>query len=204
AAAAWQIRREGGNAVDAAVCAAAVLGVVEPLMTGVGGDCFMLIWNAAEHQLHALNGSGRAPAGLSLDVLRERGFSEMPMHGMLPVTVPGAVDAWCEALRRFGSRSIAEVLQPAITYARDGFAVSEIIAHQWGLVVQFGILQHPDARRMFTIEGRAPRLGEVCRLPELADTMAQIGAGGADAFYRGPIAERIVAFSRANGGVHSL
>src|SRR5262249_46841767 len=83
-AAALAVLRAGGKAVDAAVCAAAVLGVVEPLMTGVGGDCFMLIWNAAEHQLHALNGSGRAPAGLSLDVLRERGFSEMPMHGMLP------------------------------------------------------------------------------------------------------------------------
>jgi gamma-glutamyltranspeptidase / glutathione hydrolase len=203
-AAGLEILRGGGNAVDAAVCAAAVLGVVEPFMTGVGGDCFMLIWHAADDRLYGLNGSGRAPAALTLDVLRERGLSEMPLQGMLPVTIPGAVDAWCQALQRFGTRSITEVLQPAIRYARDGFAVSEIIAQQWALLLRVGVLQHPDALRTFARDGRAPRLGEVFQIPTLADTLAQIAAGGADAFYRGSIAERIVAFSQANGGVHRL
>jgi gamma-glutamyltranspeptidase/glutathione hydrolase len=203
-AAGVEMLRRGGNAVDAAVCAAAVLGVVEPFSTGIGGDCFMLIWNAAQRQLVGLNGSGRAPAGLSLDRLRNRGLNEVPVHGMLPVTIPGAVDAWCEALRRFGSKSLGDVLAPAIAYARDGFAASEIIAHQWNLIVHFGVLQHPDALRTFTTDGRAPQLGEWFRIPSLARSMEQIGAGGADAFYRGEIAEQIVAFSQANGGVHNL
>jgi gamma-glutamyltranspeptidase/glutathione hydrolase len=203
-AAGAQMLRRGSNAVDAAVCAAAVLGVVEPFSTGIGGDCFMLIWNAAESQLYGLNGSGRAPAALSVELLRARGLSAMPAHGMLPVTVPGAVDAWCEALRRFGSQSLAAVLQPAIEYARDGFAVSEIIAHQWDLITRFGVLQHPDALRAFTIDGRAPRLGEMFRTPALAATLQRIATGGADAFYRGEIAQHIVDFSAANGGVHAL
>jgi len=203
-AAGVEILRAGGNAVDAAVCAAAVLGVVEPFSTGIGGDCFMLIWHAAEQNLYGLNGSGRAPAALSIDALRERGHNDMPVHGMLPVTIPGAVDAWCAALQRFGSRPIGDLLQPAIHCARDGFPVSEVIAHQWDLIVRFGVLQHPDALRTFTIDGRAPQLGEVFRIPALAATMEQIGSSGADAFYRGALTERIVAFARANGGVHSI
>ena len=199
-----EMLRRGGNAVDAAVCAAAVLGVVEPFSTGIGGDCFMLIWSAADGTLFGLNGSGRAPAGLSLDTLRARGLNDMPVHGMLPVTIPGAVDAWCEALRRFGSKPIAAVLEPAIAYARAGFAVTEIIAHQWDLIVRFGVLQYPDALRTFTTDGRAPQLGECFRIPSLARSMECISAGGAEAFYRGEIAEQIVAFSAANGGVHSL
>src|ERR1700687_2095830 len=199
-----EILRGGGNAIDAAVCAAAVLGVVEPFSTGIGGDCFMLIWHAAEQKLYGLNGSGRAPAALSLDALRTRGHNDMPVHGMMPVTIPGAVDAWCAALQRFGSRSIGDLLQPAIHYARDGFPVTEVIAHQWDLIVRFGVLQHPDALRTFTIEGRAPQLGDVFRIPSLAATMERIGIGGAEAFYRGELAERIVAFARAKGGVHSI
>ena len=203
-AAALEVLRTGGTAVDAAVCAAAVLGVVEPFSTGIGGDCFALIWQAADRKLYGLNGSGRAPAALSLELLRDRGLAEMPIHGMLPVTIPGAVDAWCCALQRFGSRSLDAVLQPAIDYARHGFAVSEIIAHQWDLIVRFGVLQHPDALRMFTVDGRAPRLGEVFRVPALARTLEEISRSGADAFYRGAIAEQIAAFSQANGGVHTL
>jgi gamma-glutamyltranspeptidase/glutathione hydrolase len=196
--------RRGGTAVDAAVCAAAVLGVVEPFSTGIGGDCFMLIWCAADHALYGLNGSGRAPAGLSLDALRERGVNDIPVHGMLPVTIPGAVDAWCAALERFGSKSLGEVLAPAIAYARTGFAVTEIIAYQWDLLVRFGVLQHPDALRTFSLDGRAPRLGEWFRIPSLASSMERIAAGGTDAFYRGEIAEKIVAFSQGNGGVHRI
>ena len=200
-AAGAQMLRDGGTAVDAAVCAAAVLGVVEPYNTGVGGDCFMLIWDAAGGQLHGLNGSGRAPAALTVELLRERGHPTMPMQGMLPVTVPGAVDAWHLALQRFGTRTLADVLTPAIHYARDGFAVSEIIAHQWSLIVAFGVLQQPEAMRAYTTDGAAPQLGQIVRLPDLACTLEAIAGGGAEAFYRGDIAERIAAFSDANGGV---
>jgi gamma-glutamyltranspeptidase/glutathione hydrolase len=203
-AAGVDVLRRGGNAIDAAVCAAAVLGVVEPFSTGIGGDCFMLVWHAAEGRLYGLNGSGRAPAALSLEALRARGLTEMPMHGMLPVTIPGAVDAWCTALQRFGSKSIGEVLAPAAWYARDGFPVSEIIAHQWDLIVRFEVLRHADALRALTVDGCAPRLGAVFRMPALARTLECIAAGGADAFYRGPIAQQIVAFSQANGGLHAI
>jgi gamma-glutamyltranspeptidase/glutathione hydrolase len=202
------VLRQGGNAIDAAVCAAAVLGVVEPFSTGVGGDCFLLLWHHSEGKLYGLNGSGRAPAALTLDLVKGRGHDAMPVHGMLPVTVPGAVHAWGEALRRFGRKSISEVLQPAIHYAREGFPVSEIIAHQWDLILRFGVLQHPDAVRTFAVhdaEGvRAPRLGEVFRIPALAATLEEIANEGVDAFYHGSIAERIVAFSKANAGVHCL
>src|SRR5262249_21205111 len=184
--------RRGGNAGDAAVCAAAVLGVVEPFSTGIGGDCFMLIWQAAERQLYGLNGSGRAPAALSLSTLHDRGLEHMPYHGMLSVTVPGAVAAWSDALQRFGSLPLAAVLQPAIDYARDGFPVSEIIAHQWELIVRFGVLEQEDAMRTFAVNGRGPHLGEVFRIPALARTLEQISAGGAEAFYRGDIAGQIV------------
>lgn len=196
--------RRGGNAVDAAVCAAAVLGVVEPFSTGIGGDCFMLIWHGATRTLYGLNGSGRAPAALTREALHERGLTEMPVHGMMPVTVPGAVHAWEAALQRFGTQALATVLEPAIAYARDGFPVTEIIAHQWELIERFGVLQQPDARRTFTCDGRAPRLGELFRIPALAATLAELAQGGADVFYRGAIAERIVAFAHDNGGLHTL
>lgn len=199
--AALQVLRDGGNAVDAAVCAAAMLGVVEPFSTGIGGDCFALVWKADERRLYGINGSGRAPAGLSLDALAARGHTSVPMHGMLPVTVPGAVAAWDDLLRRFGRRSLADVLRPAIDCAHEGFPVSEIIAYQWDLIVRFGLLQHPDSLRTFTVGGRAPRLGEIFRIPDLARSMEAIAAGGAGEFYRGGIAATIAAFSAANDGV---
>jgi len=197
--AAASMLRAGGNAVDAAVCAAAVLGVVEPFMTGVGGDCFMLVWHAADRRLHGLNGSGRAPRAATRQALLDRGHTQMPILGMLSVTVPGAVDAWCTALERFGSRSLADVLAPAIDYAEGGFAVSEIIAEQWGLAA--GLLQQPEAARAFTVEGRAPRLGEIVRLPDLARSLRALAAGGRDIFYRGELAAQIVACSRAYDGL---
>ena len=191
--------RAGGNAVDAAVGAVAVLGVVEPYMTGIGGDCFMLIWHAGDQRLYGLNGSGRAPRAATPTALLERGHSRMPAVGMLSVTVPGAVDAWCSALERFGSRPLADVLAPAAEYAEDGFAVSEIIALQWGFAAT--VLQQPEALRTFTLDGRAPRLGERMRLPGLARSLRSLAAGGRDAFYRGELAEQIVACSRAYGGL---
>ncbi|MBX3028403.1 gamma-glutamyltransferase [bacterium] len=189
----------GGNALDAAVCAAAVLGVVEPFMTGIGGDCFMLIWDPAEQRLHGLNGSGRAPRAATREALLARGHQVMPMLGMLPVTVPGAVDAWCDALARFGRRTLADALAPAIDYATDGFPVTEIIASQWAFAA--GILQNDDARRAFTVDGRAPRPGEVARLPELAASLRLLAAGGRDVFYAGELARAIAECSRAHGGL---
>lgn len=197
--AAAETLRAGGSAVDAAICAAAVLGVVEPFMTGIGGDCFMLIWDPATQTLHGLNGSGRAPRAATREAILARGHDRMPMHGMLPVTVPGAVDAWCEALTRFGRRSLADALAPALAYAGDGFPVSEIIASQWSFAA--ALLQHDDARRAFTIGGRPPRLGEVVRLPELAASLRALAAGGRDVFYRGELARAIADCARAHGGL---
>jgi gamma-glutamyltranspeptidase/glutathione hydrolase len=199
--AAAELLRGGANAVDAAVGAAAVLGVVEPFSTGIGGDCFMLIWSAKERRLFGLNGSGRAPAAATLTAVQERGLREMPSHGMLAVTIPGAVDAWSVALERFGSRTLGQVLDPAIQYARHGFPVSEIIALQWALCL--GFLQNDAARGTFTVEGRAPALGEVVRLPQLARSLEALAAGGRDVFYRGELAEQIVACSREHGGWHT-
>lgn len=201
---ALEILRDGGNAIDAAVCAAAVLGVVEPFSTGIGGDCFALVWSAREGRLFGINGSGRAPNALTVELLEERGLSAMPPHGMLPVTVPGAIDAWSELLARFGRRRLADVLAPAIDIAERGFPVTEIIQHQWELILRFGVIQHPDAVRTLSRDGAPPALGELFRMPELAASMRLIADGGAEAFYQGPIAEKIVAFSRANGGVHAM
>lgn len=193
------VLRGGGNAIDAAVTAAAVLAVVEPFSTGIGGDCFMLIWHAGARQLCGLNGSGRAPQAATLEAFRARGLTGMPSHGMLPVTVPGAVDAWSAALARFGEKTLADALAPAIDYAENGFPVSEIIAHQWGLTI--GLLQHPEAIAAFTRDGRAPQVGDVVRLPALAQTLRAVARGGPDAFYRGEIAARIAAFSRRHDGL---
>src|SRR5260221_3913629 len=189
-----EMLRRGGNAVDAAICAAALLGVVEPFMTGIGGDCFMLIWNAAERRLFGLNGSGRAPRAATRAALLDRGHTPMPMLGMLSVTVPGALDAWCRALERFGSRALADVLAPAIDYAETGFAVSEIIAVQWAFAV--ALLEQAEARRTFTVDGRAPRLGELVRLPGLAHRLRALAARGGDVVFRRELAEQIVAWSR--------
>ncbi|HVN86329.1 MAG TPA: gamma-glutamyltransferase [Candidatus Binatia bacterium] len=198
-----QVLQRGGNAIDAAICAAAVLGVVEPFSTGIGGDCFMLIWHGNDQRLFGLNGSGRAPLGATVDSIRARGGEAMPMHGMMPVTVPGAVHAWCSALERFGTQSLAAVLEPAIHYAADGFPVTEIISYQWNLIVSAGVLSHPDALRTFATDGRAPRLGEIFRMPALAGSLRRLAIGGADEFYRGALAEELVAFARSNGGLHT-
>ena len=181
-----QALRDGGNAVDAAVCAAATLGVVEPFMTGVGGDCFMLIWKADEGLLYGLNGSGAAPAAASVETLRSRGLEDSPALGILSVTVPGAVDAWCTAIERFGTLSLARALEPAVEYAETGFPVTEIIAYQWQLAA--ALLQEEEAKRVFLVDGRPPALGEVVRLPDLARSLRVIASGGRDAFYRGELA----------------
>jgi gamma-glutamyltranspeptidase/glutathione hydrolase len=196
-----RILHEGGNAIDAAVAAAAVLNVVEPMMTGIGGDVFAIVYLAREGALLGLNGSGRAPSGATTDHFASRGITRMPGGGIHSATVPGTVDGWDQLLRRAGTLSFAEVLQPAITYAGQGFPVSEIIASQWD--ESAGALD-ADARRTWLPDGRAPRAGSVFANPALARTLRLLAKQGRDAFYEGALAEAIVARSRALGGLFTL
>jgi gamma-glutamyltranspeptidase/glutathione hydrolase len=178
-----------------------VLGVVEPYNTGIGGDCLMLAWSAAERRLVALNGTGCAPACATLDELLRRGVREMPLQGILTVTVPGAVDAWCTILERLGTRPLRDVLAPAIAYAEEGFPVSEVVAREWALAARAGMLLNEPARRCFAPDGTAPRLGAIVRLPDLARSLSALAAGGRDVFYRGEIAEQLARFFAAEGGL---
>lgn len=195
-----EILRRGGNAIDAAVTAAAVQGVVEPYNTGVGGDCFALVWSAPDARLHALNGSGRAPAAASTERLRAAGHTEMPPQGVDTITVPGAVGAWEVLLDRFGTRSLGETLEPAIELAERGFPVTEIVGHEWDLVTQFGFLKNDAAKRCFAPSGGAPALGEIVRFPDLARSLRVLALDGARAFYEGELADRILRALDREGG----
>jgi gamma-glutamyltranspeptidase/glutathione hydrolase len=198
-----RILREGGNAVDAAVAAAAVLGVVEPMMTGPGGDVFAIVYHAASGQLLGLNASGRAPAGATPAFFAARGLRTVPFTGIHSVTVPGAVDGWDQLLRRAGTMTFAEVLAPAIEYAEQGFPVSEIIASQWAASTDL-LAGDPDSARTWLVGGRAPRMGAIFANPALGRTLRLLAAEGREAFYHGPIAQAIVAKAQALGGLLSL
>ena len=197
------VLKAGGNAVDAAVAVNAVLGLVEPHMNGVGGDLFALVWDAGTEKLYGLNATGRAPYQISRETLVRQGHTRMPGSGPLTWTVPGAVDGWHELLERFGTLDLAEVLAPAIAYARDGFPVSEIIQRQWAAAA-LALSQWPDSAATYLPDGRPPRVGEVFRNPRLAATYEAIAQGGRDAFYKGGIARRIVSFSEGNGGYFTM
>ena len=197
------VLKAGGNAVDAAVAVNAVLGLVEPHMNGVGGDLFALVWDAGAEKLHGLNATGRAPYQISRETLVRQGHTRMPGSGPLTWTVPGAVDGWHELLERFGTMELAEVLAPAIAYARDGFPVSEIIQRQWAAAA-LALAQWPDSAATYLPDGRPPRVGEVFRNPQLAATYEAIAQGGRDAFYKGDVARRIVSFSEGNGGYFTM
>jgi gamma-glutamyltranspeptidase / glutathione hydrolase len=189
-AAGLQVLQAGGNAIDAAVTAAAVLSVVEPTMNGIGGDLFAIVYDAKTKTIHGLNASGRAPAAATLDAFKKRGLQRIPLRGELSVSVPGVVDGWSELLARHGTRTMAQALAPAIKYARDGYAVSEIIADQWKSVE--GLLaRDPNAATAYLIHGKAPAPGDVFRNPALAATLEQIASGGRDVFYKGSIAQAI-------------
>jgi gamma-glutamyltranspeptidase/glutathione hydrolase len=195
---------DGGNAFDAAVVTAAVLNVVEPMSTGIGGDCFAMLYLGDCGEVKALNGSGRAPQGLDIDVFRERDLDEVPLTGMLPVTVPGAVDGWASLLEAHGTLSLSEALRPAIRYAEEGFPVTEVIAEDWD---EFGskLRATPEAAEHYLLDGgRIPHVGEIVRLPALGQSLRRIAEEGRDIFYEGDIAEAIVAFSNRNGGFLSM
>jgi gamma-glutamyltranspeptidase/glutathione hydrolase len=188
----------GGNAVDAAVATAAALNVVEPVSTGVGGDMFALVWKAEEKRVRALNGSGRAPAAASIAELKALGHRQMPETGPHSITVPGTVHGWETLLRADGTMPLSEVLKPAIQYAEEGFPVSDIIAYQWSINVA-KLAERPSGQEML-LHGRAPRQGEVMRLPTLARTLRAVAEGGSEAFYRGEIGQKMAAFVQEQGG----
>ncbi|MCH8218585.1 MAG: gamma-glutamyltransferase [Planctomycetes bacterium] len=197
--AAIDILKRGGTAVDAALAANAVLALVEPVSCGIGGDLFALVWEAKSAKLHGLNASGRSPFGLTLDYFQERGLTRIPAYGPLPVSVPGCVDGWFELHARFGALSMAEILAPAIDYAREGFPVTEVIAYYWARNV--GLLQgFPGFAEVFMPGGRAPAKGEIFRNPRLALTLERIGREGRDLFYRGEFARTIASYVAKQGG----
>ncbi len=198
-----EILKQGGNAADAAIATNAALGVVEPMSCGLGGDLFVLYWDARTERLYGLNASGRCPKELTLEVLQQKELKEIPIEGPLSWTVPGCVDGWSTLHERFGTKPLSELLQPAIGLAEEGFPVSEIIAHSWAHSVE-NLKKYPDSEKTWLIEARAPEAGEVFRNLNLARTLRLIAEGGADAFYRGPIAQQLVEFSQANGGYLSL
>jgi len=196
--AAVDVLRNGGNAVDAAVCAAAVLGVVEPMSTGIGGDCFALCWRPGDRAPVALNGSGRAPVLASIDAAADRGHRSIPETGILPVTVPGALHAWQTLLDARGSRPLSELLAPAVRLAREGFEVAPAVAGSWRASEER--LREGVGTEPFLGRGRAPAEGDRHTLPELSDTLARVAADGIDAFYSGPIAQAIEHVSDRLGG----
>ena len=199
-AAGLRVLQDGGNAIDAAVTAAAVLSVVEPTMNGIGGDLFAIVYDAKTQSVRALNASGHAPALATPEEFRRRGLDAIPYRGELSVSVPGVVDGWNELLSRYGTRTLAQALQPAIGYARDGFAVSEIISYQWK-GQEATLARDKAAAATFLPGGHAPAAGDVFKNPHLASSLDQIAKGGRDAFYRGPIAQAIAADMRARNGL---
>jgi gamma-glutamyltranspeptidase/glutathione hydrolase len=192
------ILRTGGNAADAAVAAAAVLNVTEPASTGVGGDCFALYFDAQTGRITALNGSGRAPAALTLDHPHLRGKTEIHEHSIHAVTVPGTVAGWSDLLARHGSLTLADVLADAIHYARDGFPVAPVFGASWQRAESF--LRSCPHTEDYLPGGAAPKVGQVVRLPGLARTLQRIAEGGATAFYTGETADALVATVQSLGG----
>jgi gamma-glutamyltranspeptidase/glutathione hydrolase len=193
----------GGNAMDAAIATNAVMGVVEPMMNGIGGDLFAIVYDAKSGKLYGLNASGWAPAGLSVEFLKSKGISKMPQRGIQSVTVPGAVDGWAKLIARFGTKKFAELLAPAIYYSRQGFPVPEWDAAYWADEVDL-LKQDKNAAATYLVDGHAPRVGEIFRNPDLAHSLGAIASGGRDAYYRGESAKSIVALSGRLGGTMTL
>ncbi len=199
-AAGLEILHQGGTAADAAVAVAAALNVTEPTSTGIGGDCFALYYHAASRQVSALNGSGRAPAALTLERLQREGYSqELPAYHAYTVTVPGACAGWCDLLERFGRLPRSAVLAPAIRLAEQGYPVAPVTARGWQSGAANQLRSAPGGQDL-TIDGRAPRAGEIFRNPGLARTLQYVAEGGAEAFYQGPIAEVIASAVLQAGG----
>jgi gamma-glutamyltranspeptidase/glutathione hydrolase len=214
-----QILQHGGNAIDAAVATAAMLNVTEPMMVGIGGDLFAIIYIAKERKVYVLNASGTAPSGATVPRFNKLGYawnpknwgpgSGMPAGGILPVTVPGAVWGWQAVLKRFGKLTFKEVLEPAAQYAQGGFPISERIAHDWRLPNALPLQAcctspDPDSIKTWYVNGAQPVAGQIFRNPDLARTLRLLQSNGGDAFYKGEIARAIIAKSQALGGSMTL
>lgn len=193
------ILARGGSAVDAAIAANAVLGVVEPMMNGMGGDLFAIHWNAKTGKLTGINASGWTPKKMSIESLKKKEIYAMPSSGIHTVTVPGAVDGWEKMHKKFGRLPWRDLFQPAIYYARHGFPVTEIIQFDWD-AGQYKLSADDNARRVFLQDGKAPAVGAIFKNPELAHAYEIVADGGAAAFYRGPVGDAILKTSRRLGG----
>jgi gamma-glutamyltranspeptidase/glutathione hydrolase len=196
---ALDILKNGGNAIDAAIAANAVLGVVEPMSNGIGGDLFAIVWDAKTKKLHGLNASGPSPKSLSLKILKDKGLDKIPTHGVLSISVPGCVDGWYELHKKFGKLPMKDILAPAIAYAKEGYPVTEIIAYLWQDIVPY-IKDQPGFKETFMPGGKAPKKGDVFKNPKLASSLSKIASEGRDAFYKGAIAKAIDAFVKKHKG----
>ena len=194
-----EILKQGGSAVDAAIAANAALGLMEPTSNGLGGDLFAIVWDAKSKSLHGLNASGRSPKSLSREWFHENGFEKIPRYGPLPVSVPGAVDGWFELHGRFGKLPMIKLLQPTIDYARNGHPVHETVQYYWEIYVG-RLSKYPGFVEQMTIDGRAPRVGEIWKNPNLANTLERIANEGRDVFYKGDIARVIGQYMLENEG----
>ena len=196
------VLKSGGTAVDAAIAINAMLGLVEPMSCGIGGDMFAIVWDASTRRLYGLNGSGRSPTSLSRQWFLDQGHQIIPSRGPLSWSVPGCVDGWFTLHERFGRTSMQELLQPTINAAKAGFPVTPVIARMWQEAAE-RLAQDSGAASVFLPDGRAPESGDVFRNEQLAEALAHISEDGSDAFYRGAIAEDLVAFSSRVGGFFS-
>ena len=196
---ALDILKAGGSAVDAAIAANAALGLMEPTGCGIGGDLFAIVWDAEKRELTGLNASGRSPKALNLQYFKDRNLDSIPARGPLPVSVPGAVDGWFELHGRYGRLPMNQVLAPAISYAENGFPVSEYIAYSWkrGAAV---LKEWPGFAETFMPNGKAPVKGELFVNPRLAKTYQILADEGRDAFYKGEIAKKIDSYIAEHGG----
>lgn len=193
------ILAQGGNAMDAAIAANATMGVVSPMMCGIGGDLFAIVYEAKSGKVYGLNASGWAPENLNIDFLKSKGLDKMPSKGIHSVTVPGAVAGWDKLSRRFGKKKLATVLAPAIHFAEKGFPVTELDAEYWAGGESL-LRKDENAARTFLPDDRAPRLGEIFRNPDLAGSYRRIAARGRDGFYQGETARRLVEYTKRVGG----
>jgi len=198
------ILRQGGNAIDAAIAANATMTVVYPSTCSAGGDVFMLIWDAETQRLYALNGSGRAPQGMTPELFAAQGLERIPERGPLTITVPGAVDGWFEALERFGTLAAESIFAPAIGYAEEGMPVTSKLSGWLSQAAEPVLKRWESSAGVYLPDDRAPRTGEILRQPHLARTYRQLAREGRDAFYRGPIARTITDYVQRVGGVLSL